>query len=250
VMSRSIMLWAAQGGIHPDFDGDTYVRIVEAAKRGAPDVHVHAFSPLEVQHGSQAAGVPVPQYLRRLRDAGLSSLPGARTPRCAPVCPLSPTAALCSFLCLPGPTTVQVAPARVCRGFGGESNLTQANAAGTAAEVLDDAVRAVLCPDKLSAGEWLEVVSEAHGVGLPTTATLMFGHVDTPVAWAKHLLQLRKLQAATGGCGCCCPPFDRLAFPLSAGRARPPPVHPFVSRHSGEGVCEITLLGASPVDSP
>jgi FO synthase len=74
------MLWAAQGGIHPDFDGDTYVRIVEAAKRGAPDVHVHAFSPLEVQHGSAAAGVPVPQYLSRLRDAGLSSLPGARDP--------------------------------------------------------------------------------------------------------------------------------------------------------------------------
>jgi FO synthase len=78
-------------------------------------------------------------------------------------------------------------------------------------------VRAVLCPDKLSAGQWLEVVTEAHGVGLPTTATMMFGHVDTPVAWAKHLLQLRELQAATGGCGCCYPAFDWLAFrPLTA----------------------------------
>lgn len=71
---------------------------------------------------------------------------------------------------------------------------------GTAAEVLDDAVRAVLCPDKLSTGEWLGVVRAAHGVGLMTTSTLMFGHVEEgPGAWGRHLLALRKLAAETGG---------------------------------------------------
>jgi FO synthase len=70
---------------------------------------------------------------------------------------------------------------------------------GTAAEILDDAVRARICPDKLGAGEWLEVVESAHRAGLRTTSTIMFGHVETPQAWARHLLALRDLQARTGG---------------------------------------------------
>lgn len=65
---------------------------------------------------------------------------------------------------------------------------------GTAAEVLDAPVRAVLCPDKLSAQQWLSVVEAAHLLGLPTTSTLMFGHVDSPAAWSRHLLLLRELQ--------------------------------------------------------
>jgi len=70
---------------------------------------------------------------------------------------------------------------------------------GTAAEVLDDEVRAILCPDKLKTDEWLRVVEAAHRVGLKTTSTIMYGHVERPVHWARHLLRLRDLQARTGG---------------------------------------------------
>jgi FO synthase len=70
---------------------------------------------------------------------------------------------------------------------------------GTAAEVLDDEVRRVLCPDKLNTAQWLEVVEAAHHAGLNTTATIMFGHIDRPVHWARHLLRIRALQQRTGG---------------------------------------------------
>jgi len=70
---------------------------------------------------------------------------------------------------------------------------------GTAAEILDDAVRARICPDKLSAAQWLEVIEAAHRAGLRTTSTILFGHVETAQAWARHLLALRDLQARTGG---------------------------------------------------
>src|SRR6185369_8347151 len=70
---------------------------------------------------------------------------------------------------------------------------------GTAAEILDDEVRAIICPDKLTTAEWLEVVGTAHSVGLKTTSTIMFGHVDTPRHWARHLIRLRDLQQRTGG---------------------------------------------------
>ena len=70
---------------------------------------------------------------------------------------------------------------------------------GTAAEILDDQVRATLCPDKLSTAEWLDVVEQAHEAGMRTTATIMYGHIDGPTSWARHLLQLRALQARTGG---------------------------------------------------
>jgi FO synthase len=70
---------------------------------------------------------------------------------------------------------------------------------GTAAEILDDEVRAIICPDKLNTREWLEIIGTAHEVGLKTTATIMFGHVEHPVHWARHLLRLRALQTRTGG---------------------------------------------------
>jgi FO synthase len=132
-----------QGGIHPSFTGEDYVRLLRAARRCAPKIHVHAFSPLEVTHGARTTGVSIPAFIARLRDEGLGSLPG------------------------------------------------------TAAEVLDDAVRAELCPDKISAREWLDVVSAAHDAGVPTTSTMMFGHVDAdgPHAWAAHLLALRDAHA-------------------------------------------------------
>ena len=130
-----------QGGIHPEFTGHTYLGIVEAAKAGAPGVHVHAFSPLEVAHGAETLGWSVARFLAALRDAGLGSLPG------------------------------------------------------TAAEVLDDDVRSVLCPDKINTQEWVDIIRTAHSVGLNTTSTIMFGHIDTTASWARHLLVLRDLAA-------------------------------------------------------
>jgi FO synthase len=70
---------------------------------------------------------------------------------------------------------------------------------GTAAEVLDDEVRAIICPDKVSTAQWLSVVETAHRIGLKTTATIMFGHVDHPRHWARHLLHLRRQQEKSGG---------------------------------------------------
>jgi FO synthase len=134
-----------QGGIHPSFTGQTYLNIVRTVKEAVPWMHVHAFSPLEVSHGASTLGLPLSTYLERLRDAGLSTLPG------------------------------------------------------TAAEILDDEIRDIICPDKLRTDEWLEVLGTAHEVGLRTTATIMFGHVEQPVHWARHLLRLRSLQARTGG---------------------------------------------------
>jgi FO synthase len=134
-----------QGGIKPSYTGDTYLAIVAAVKAAVPDMHVHAFSPLEIRHGAATLSLPLAEYLTRLKQAGLASLPG------------------------------------------------------TAAEILDDEVRAVLCPDKLSTEEWLEVMDAAHAVGLSSTATIMFGHVDGYRHWARHLLRVRALQARTGG---------------------------------------------------
>jgi FO synthase len=134
-----------QGGIHPSFTGETYLNIVRAVKEAVPWMHVHAFSPLEVQHGASTLALPLATYLERLHDAGLSTLPG------------------------------------------------------TAAEILDDEIRAVICPDKLRTDEWLNVIGTAHEVGLRTTSTIMFGHVEQPVHWARHLMRLRALQARTGG---------------------------------------------------
>jgi FO synthase len=134
-----------QGGIHPSFTGQTYLNIVRAVKEAVPWMHVHAFSPLEVSHGASTLGLPLSTYLEKLRDAGLSTLPG------------------------------------------------------TAAEILDDEIRDIICPDKLRTDEWLEVLRTAHEVGLRTTATIMFGHVEQPVHWARHLQRLRTLQARTGG---------------------------------------------------
>jgi FO synthase len=134
-----------QGGIHPSFTGETYLNIVRAVKEAVPWMHVHAFSPLEIQHGASTLGLPLARYLERLRDAGLSTLPG------------------------------------------------------TAAEILDDEIRVIICPDKLRTDEWLNVIGTAHEVGLRTTATIMFGHAEEPVHWARHLMRLRALQERTGG---------------------------------------------------
>jgi len=134
-----------QGGIHPAFTGRFYLDVVRAIKAALPDLHVHAFSALEVWQGAATLGLPLDDYLAELRDAGLSSLPG------------------------------------------------------TAAEILDDEVRRVICPDKVTTAQWLEVHEAAHRVGLKSNVTMMFGHVEGPRSWARHLVQARDQQRRSGG---------------------------------------------------
>ncbi len=134
-----------QGGIHPDYTGQTYLDILHTVRTATPGMHIHAFSPLEVWQGAATLEIELEEFLRQLRDAGLDTLPG------------------------------------------------------TAAEVLDDEVRARLCPDKLDSGQWLQVMEAAHRVGLRSTATIMYGHIDQPRHWARHLLSIRALQQRTGG---------------------------------------------------
>ncbi len=134
-----------QGGIHPAFTGDYYLSVVRTIKEAVPDLHVHAFSALEVWQGAATLGMPLEDYLTELRDAGLSSLPG------------------------------------------------------TAAEILDDEVRQVICPDKVTTAQWLEVHDVAHRVGLRSNVTMMFGHVESPRNWARHLVHAREQQRSSGG---------------------------------------------------
>ena len=134
-----------QGGIHPEYTGQTYIDICRSIKQVMPDVHIHAFSPLEVWQGAKTLGVPISEFLASLKEAGLGTLPG------------------------------------------------------TAAEILDDEVRASLCPDKINTQEWLEVMEAAHEVGFNTTATIMYGHIEQYHHLARHLIRVRDLQAKTGG---------------------------------------------------
>jgi len=178
IVRRAVEAWergateiCLQGGIHPAFDGDYYSSVVRAIKDEVPDLHVHAFSALEVWQGAATLGTPLREYLERLHAEGLSSLPG------------------------------------------------------TAAEVLDDDVRAILCPDKISTREWLDVHRAAHDVGLRSNNTIMFGHVDGPRNWARHLVAVRELQKETGGFTEFVPlPFVHMEAPIYLrGRARPGP---------------------------
>jgi FO synthase len=157
-----------QGGIHPAFTGDYYADVVRAIRGAVPDIHVHAFSALEVWQGAATLDLSLTEYLAHLRDLGLGSLPG------------------------------------------------------TAAEVLDDEVRRIICPDKVTTAQWLAVHEAAHRVGLRSNVTLMFGHVDSPRSWARHLLRAREQQRRSGGFTEFVPlPFVPMEAPIYLqGRAR------------------------------
>ena len=170
-----------QGGIHPEYTGQTYIDILRAIKSDLPDMHVHAFSPLEVHQGAATLGVSVYDFVGQLIDEGLGSLPG------------------------------------------------------TAAEILDDEVRSDLCHDKINTAEWFAVVNAAHEQGLQTTATIMFGHIDRPVHWARHLLRLRDQQVKTGGFTELVPlPFVHMESPiyLNGGSRKGPTWRESVLVHS------------------
>jgi len=160
-----------QGGIHPEYTGQTYIDICHAIREALPDMHIHAFSPLEIMQGAHTLHLSVPDFLRRLQRAGLNTLPG------------------------------------------------------TAAEILDDAVRKDLCPDKLNTAQWLDVMSSAHALGLKSTATLMFGHIERYEHIARHLIHIRDLQQRTQGFTEFVPlPFVHSYAPIYLkGRSRPGP---------------------------
>ncbi len=135
-----------QGGIHPNKDGMWYREIVRAIKSVLPEIHIHAFSPEEIDFGvRKSGGMSLHDYLRMLKDEGLGSIPG------------------------------------------------------TAAEILDDEIRKILSPKKLLTERWVEIVSAAHEVGLRSSSTIMYGHIESPRHIAGHLELLRDLQKRTGG---------------------------------------------------
>lgn len=157
-----------QGGIHPKFDGDYYLDVVRAVKSRVPDMHIHAFSALEVFEGARRSQMPLRDYLVQLKESGLKSLPG------------------------------------------------------TAAEILRDDIREILCPDKISTSEWLEVHKTAHEIDLQSNITIMFGAIERIDSWADHLIVTRELASETGGFTEFVPlPFVHMASPIYLqGKAR------------------------------
>jgi FO synthase subunit 2 len=134
-----------QGGLNPQAQINSkslpyYLKLVETIKSAFPHLHLHAFSPQEVQFIARLDGITYSEVITALRDAGVGSMPG------------------------------------------------------TAAEVLDDEVRRVLCPEKIDTATWLEIVTTAHQLGLPTTSTILSGHIETPEQQIGHLEKLRSLQ--------------------------------------------------------
>jgi FO synthase len=178
VVRRALQAWdvgatevCLQGGIDPTFPATGYVDLVSALKSALPDLHVHAFSPMEIVNGASRSGTSIEEFLIGLREAGLDTIPG------------------------------------------------------TAAEILDDDVRWVLTKGKLPASSWIEVITTAHRIGLRSSATMMFGHVDQPRHWLAHLRVLAQIQDDTGGFTEFVPlSFVHQSAPLYlAGAARPGP---------------------------
>ena len=160
-----------QGGIDPLLPGAAYLELARAVKDAAPEMHLHAYSPMEVVNGAARMSLSIKDFLTAAKEAGVDSLPG------------------------------------------------------TAAEILDDEVRWVLTKGKLPTAQWVEVVTTAHRLGIATTSTMMYGHVDQPHHWVGHLRLLRNLQGDTGGFTEFVPlPFVHTSAPLYlAGAARPGP---------------------------
>ena len=144
-VARGATEFCIQGGIHPNKDHRHYHEILTTLKAAFPDVHIHAFSPEEIDHGHKQSGMALEDYLRWLMDAGLGTIPG------------------------------------------------------TAAEILDDSVRAVIEAKKLKTARWVEIIEAAHRVGLRSTATIMYGHVEETHHVAAHLGLVREIQKRTGG---------------------------------------------------
>ena len=203
VAERAVEAWergasevCMQGGIHHSFTGDNYVEYLRAVKNAVPEMHVHAFTALEVWQGAQASGLTVRAFLAQLKDAGLATLPG------------------------------------------------------TAAEILDDDIRSLICPDKITTEEWCDVHRTAHELGLRSNATIMFGTVEGPRHWARHLTVVRSLHKEIadegGGLFEFVPlPFVHMAAPIYLnGKARRGPT--FEETLKMHAIARIALHGHIP----
>ncbi len=134
-----------QAGLPPDMDKNTYENICRAIKREVGNIHIHGFSPEEVLYGATRSNMSIKEYLLRLKDAGVNSLPG------------------------------------------------------TAAEILDQTMRDKISPGRISVSKWVEVIKTAHKIGIPSTSTIMFGHLESPEDRARHMGLIRDIQKETGG---------------------------------------------------
>ena len=134
-----------QGGLPRDLKGNYYAQLLRDIHAALPELHLHAFSPMEISYGVEKTGLSLTEHLLSLKEAGIGSIPG------------------------------------------------------TAAEILDDEVRGDLSPNKLKVSRWIEVIRTAHGLGIPSTSTMMYGHTERPEHWVRHMLLLRDIQKETGG---------------------------------------------------
>jgi len=179
-----------QGGIHPDLPGTFYFDLLDAVKAAAPDIHIHAFSPMEIMNGATRLGISFEEFLAEAKAHGLGTIPG------------------------------------------------------TAAEILDDDVRWLLTKGKLPADAWEEIVRAAHALGIRSSSTIMFGHVDAPPHWVAHIRRIASIQRDTGGFTEFVPlPFVHRNAPIYlAGHARPGPT--FDDDLRMHAVARILLDGA------
>lgn len=134
-----------QAGLPPKMDGHLYIDICNAVKKELPNIHIHAFSPEEILYGAIRSELPVEEYLKMLKEAGIGSLPG------------------------------------------------------TAAEILDQELRDIISPGRISSKDWINIIKLAHSMQIPTTSTIMYGHVESSLHKAKHLALIRSIQKETGG---------------------------------------------------
>ncbi len=134
-----------QAGLPPDMDGELYENICKEIKKEIPDIHIHGFSPEEVLYGASRSKTTIREYLKRLKEAGVNTLPG------------------------------------------------------TAAEILDQKLRDKISPGRISVKDWIEVIKTAHNLGINTTSTMMFGHVETPEDRVNHIVKIREIQKETKG---------------------------------------------------
>lgn len=134
-----------QAGLPPKMDGHLYIDICNAIKKELPDIHIHAFSPEEVLYGAVRSQIPVEEYLKTLKEAGVGSLPG------------------------------------------------------TAAEILDQRMRDLISPGRITVEDWIKIIKLAHSMEIPTTSTIMYGHIESSVHKANHLALIRKIQSETHG---------------------------------------------------
>ena len=134
-----------QAGLPPKMDGNLYVELCKSIKKEIPNIHIHAFSPEEIMYGAHRSNISVKEYLSRLKDAGLDSIPG------------------------------------------------------TAAEILDQEIRNIISPGRISVKDWIDTIKTAHSIGIPSTSTIMYGHIESHKHIAEHLQIIKNIQKETRG---------------------------------------------------